>query len=378
MDGEIAVVGAGIGGLAVAGFLTQAGFRVTVYEQARRFERVGAGIQMSPNAVRVLRALGLEDRLRAVAFTPPTWSHRAADTNDLLGDLVLGPEAEARFGAPYLVLHRGDLHAALWSVVAPEVVRFRHRLAGIDPAGGAGQRLRLRFEDGSAAEADAVVGADGVHSRVRELLLGPERPRFTGRVAHRTTFPSHLVSGFTVTTNTKWWGSDRHIVIYPVTANADELYYVTSVPDPDWDTESWSARCDPAEVVEAMAGFNPEVRAVVAAAPEAHKWALFERDPLSRWGEGPVVLLGDACHPMTPYMAQGAATSLEDAAVLARALARHDEPAVAFAAYEATRLDRTARVQLTSRQNTWGRAGGDTGWLYGYDALTVTLAPPGR
>lgn len=375
MDGEIAVVGAGIGGLAVAGFLTRAGVRVTVYEQARRFERVGAGIQMSPNAMRVLRALGLEDRLRTAAFTPPTWSHRAGDTGELLGDLVLGAEAEARFGAPYLVLHRGDLHEALQSVVPPEQVRFRHRLTGIESAGS---RLRLRFDDGSEAEADAVVGADGVHSRVRELLLGPERPRFTGRVAHRTTFPSHLVSGFTVTTNTKWWGSDRHIVIYPVTANADELYYVTSVPDPAWDTESWSARCDPAEVVEAMAGFDSEVRAVVAAAPEAHKWALFERDPLERWGEGPVVLLGDACHPMTPYMAQGAATSLEDAAVLARAVAAHADPVTAFAAYEATRLARTARVQLTSRQNTWGRSAGDTGWLYGYDALTVPLAPPGR
>lgn len=376
MDTEIAVVGAGIGGLAAAGFLTRAGFRVTVHEQARGFERVGAGIQMSPNAMRVLRALGLEERLRAVAFTPPTWSHRAADTGDLLGDLVLGAEAEERFGAPYLVLHRGDLHEALQHVVPPDMVRFRHRLVGIEPAGSS--RLRLRFDDGTAAEADAVIGADGVHSRVRELLLGPERPRFTGRVAHRTTFPSHLVDGFSVTTNTKWWGSDRHIVIYPVTANADELYYVTSVPDPAWDTESWSARCDPAEVVDAMAGFHPEVRAVVAAAPDAHKWALFERDPLERWGEGAAVLLGDACHPMTPYMAQGAATSLEDAAVLARALAAHEDPAVAFAVYEATRLDRTARVQLTSRQNTWGRAGGDTAWLYGYDALTAPLASPTR
>ncbi len=376
MDASIAVVGAGIGGLAVAGFLTRAGYRVTVYEQARRFERVGAGIQMSPNAVRVLRALGVEDRLRALAFAPPTWSHRAAETGDLLGDLVLGAEAEHRFGAPYLVLHRGDLHEALQSAVPPGVVRFRHRLTGIEPSSGG--RVRLRFDDGSTAEADAAVGADGVHSRVRDIVVGPERPRFTGRVAHRTTFPSSLVKGFTVTTNTKWWGGDRHIVIYPVTANASELYYVTSVPDPAWDTESWSARCDPAEVVEAMAGFHPEVRAVVSAAPEAHKWALFERDPLTRWGEGAVVLLGDACHPMTPYMAQGAATSLEDAAVLARALAAHGEPAVAFAAYEATRLDRTARVQLTSRQNTWGRAGGDTAWLYGYDALTTPLARPTR
>jgi 6-hydroxynicotinate 3-monooxygenase len=143
--------------------------------------------------------------------------------------------------------------------------------------------------------------------KVREILLGAETPIFTGRVAHRTVFPTALMGGFALDTCTKWWGPDRHIVMYPVTAARDETYFVTSVPDPDWDVESWSAEGDMAEVRDAFKGFHDDVQRVLAACPRVHKWALFERDPLPRWSRGPVVLLGDACHPMMPYMARKAA-----------------------------------------------------------------------
>jgi salicylate hydroxylase/6-hydroxynicotinate 3-monooxygenase len=169
---------------------------------------------------------------------------------------------------------------------------------------------------------DALIGADGVHSKVREMILGPEKPRFTGRVAHRTTLRSSLMPGGPLDTCTKWWGPDRHLVTYPVTRNRDETYFVTSVPDPSWDVESWSTRGDMDEVRRAFAGFHPEAQRVLDASPEVHKWALFERDPLPRWSDGPIVLLGDACHPMMPYMAQGGASALEDAAVLAVASGR--------------------------------------------------------
>jgi len=183
---QIAVIGAGIGGLALAGLLSRRGGNVTVYEQARAFERIGAGIQMSPNAMQVLRALDLEPQLRRLGFAPPAWSHRVWDSGEHLSDLTFGAEAEHRYGAPYLLLHRGDLHAAILSAVPTAAVRFDKKLIGIDrgPTG-----VNLRFADGSRVIADAVVGADGVHSRVRETLLGPERPTFTGRVAHRTVFP---------------------------------------------------------------------------------------------------------------------------------------------------------------------------------------------
>ena len=368
---DIAVIGAGIGGLALAGLLSRQGAKVTVYEQATAFERIGAGIQMSPNAVHVLRALDLEPSLRRLAFEPPAWCHRVWDTGAQLSDLTFGTEAEIRYGAPYLLMHRGDLHAAILSAVPAEVIRFNKKLIDIDTRAAG---VVLGFADGSRVTADGVVGADGVHSRVREILLGPERPIFTGRVAHRTVFPAALMADFAVDSCTKWWGPDRHIVIYPVNPRRDEIYFVTSVPDPDWDVESWSARGDMAEVHRALEGFHWEVQRILAACPQVHKWALFERDPLPRWSEGAIVLLGDACHPMTPYMAQGAANALEDAAVLSRCLADTADPAAAFKRYEASRLERTKRIQLTSRQNTWGKQAIDPSWVYGYNAWQAPLA----
>jgi 6-hydroxynicotinate 3-monooxygenase len=370
---NFAVVGAGIGGLAITGLLSRAGARVRVYEQAPAFERIGAGIQMGPNAMRVLRALGLEPMLRRLAFYPPSWANRAWDTGENLFEFPYGAESEARYGAPYLLMHRGDLQAALVSAIPADAIAYDKKLVDLDRTASG---LKLRFADGSSAAADAVIAADGIHSRVRDILLGPERPTFTGFVAHRTVFPTALITGVAVDTCTKWWAPDRHIVIYPVNRERTETYFVTSVPDPDWDVESWSATGDMAEVFAAMTGFHAEVQRVLEACPHVHKWALFVRDPLPRWADGPIALVGDACHPMTPYMAQGAACALEDTAVLSRCIGEADgDVAAAFRRYEATRCDRAARLQLVSRQNQWGKAQMDPTWVYGYDPWTTPLAP---
>jgi 6-hydroxynicotinate 3-monooxygenase len=369
---KIAIIGAGIGGLALAAFLSRKGAQVKLYEQAKQFQRIGAGIQMSPNAMRVLRALGLEPRLRSLAFQPPAWTNRAWDTGDFLGELNFA-DAEARYGAPYLLLHRGDLHTALNSAVPLDLIAFDKRLLGLDRGLGG---VTMRFADGTSATADAVIGADGVHSRVRELLFGAEKPVFTGRVAHRTVFPTALMEGFALDICTKWWGPDRHIVMYPVTASRDETYFVTGVPDPHWNHESWSAEGDMEEVRQALVGFHEDVQRVLTACPKVHKWALFERDPLPSWSQGPVALLGDACHPMLPYMAQGGASALEDAAILARCLDAGGDVEKAFRSYQAMRLQRTARLQLTSRENTWGTQRTDPSWVYAYDVWRVPIADP--
>jgi 6-hydroxynicotinate 3-monooxygenase len=368
---SFAIIGAGIGGLALAALLSRRGANVRIYEQARQFLRLGAGIQMGPNAMRVLRALGLEPGLRQRAFEPPAWTNRVWDTGAHLRELTLGADAEARYGAPYLLMHRGDLHAALLSAVPAQVIALDKKLMALD-RNGVG--VTLRFADGTSVTADAIVGADGVHSKVREFVLGPERPTFTGRVAHRTVFPSALMQGFAVDSYTKWWGTDRHIVIYPVTARRDEIYFTTSVPDAGWDIESWSAEGEVAEVRRAFAGFHDDVQRVLAACPRVHKWALFERDPLPRWADGPIVLLGDACHPMMPYMAQGGASALEDAAMLARCIDEAGDAAEAFRRYATTRRARTSRLQLTSRENTWGKQKVDPGWVYGYDVWQEPIA----
>jgi salicylate hydroxylase/6-hydroxynicotinate 3-monooxygenase len=371
MSLRVAVVGAGLGGLAAAAALRARGNEVRVYEQASRFARIGAGIQMLPNSMKVLRGLGVEEKVRGFAFAPRSHLNRRAGDGSVMAEL---PMPEARYGAPYLCMHRGDLHDALLSVVPGEVIHLGKKLAAIE---NRKQKAILKFAGGSTAEADLVVGADGVHSRLRELILGPEKPINRGRVAYRAVFPSARVGRDLGHSRTKWWGADRHIVIYYTTASRDEVYFVTSVPEKqDWVTpESWSAKGDVQELRAAFADFHADVRAVLDACPDCHKWAILEREPLERWSEGRVVLLGDACHPMTPYMAQGAATAIEDAAVLARCLQEFPHVEAALRKYEAHRKPRTSRIQAISSANTWMKTPeANPDWLYGYDAWTAPLA----
>ena len=371
---NIAIIGAGIGGLTAAACLRRIGIDVRIYEQARGFTRLGAGIQQAPNSVRVLYALGLKDKLLAQAFQPETTDSRDHDTGHLTNSLPLGQSMLDRHGVPYFLMHRGDLHAMLVDLVPAEIIRLNHRLDGLDHA--ADGTVRMTFSNGETTRADAVIGADGVHSVVREFMFGKEQPRFTGRVAYRTVFSTALLGELKPEPCVKWWGPDRHLVNYYVNPRRDELYFVTSTPEPDFNVESWSAKGDPATLRAAYDTFHPDARAILAACPDVHKWALVERDPLPKWVEGNVALLGDACHPMTPYMAQGASTSIEDGAVLSRCLDGVDRDGLpdALRRYEATRKPRTSRIQLTSARNTWLREPQDAGWVYGYDAWTEKLA----
>lgn len=371
---SIAVVGAGMGGLVAAAALGRAGMDVTVYEQAAGFTRVGSGIQMGPNAMKVLRGLGLERQICSFAFRPPSWRSRVWDTGEEKYNFLLGDTVEARYGAPYLQLHRGDLHEALASLVPPSVIQLNRRLTGFDPGAGG---VTLHFEDGGSARADALIGADGTHSRVRELLLGPERPHLSGRVAYRAVYPAARLNGYTIDDHTKWWGLDRHIVVYFTNNRRDEVYLVTSVPEPDWVLESWSAKGDLGQLRGAYEGFHEQIRRVLAACPDVHKWAIVERQPLPRWSHGRVTLLGDACHPMTPYMAQGAAMAMEDAVVLARCLEGAEPDALSrrLVQYESLRHERTSRVQLTSHENKWMGSSTDADWVYSYDAWQAPLEP---
>jgi 6-hydroxynicotinate 3-monooxygenase len=369
----VAIVGAGMGGLATAAALRRVGIDVTVYEQAAQFARLGAGIQIGCNAMKVLRGLGLESRLRGQSFYPRSWNNRDWRTGEVKFDMIFGETAEQKFGAPYLLAHRGDLHAALASAVPDECIKLNHRLVGLDETSDG---VRLSFANGAAAVADAVVGADGVHSVVRDLLFGVSPVNFTGRIAYRTTYPATLLGGERIDDCTKWWGEDRHIVIYYVKPDRSEIYFVTSQPEPDFRIESWSAKGDVRDLRIAFEGFDRQVETVLAACPDVHKWAIVDRDSLEHWANRNVTLLGDACHPTTPYMAQGAAMAIEDAAVLSRCLegVGREEVPKAFRRFEASRRDRTVRVQQTSRANTWLKERTDTDWVYAYDAWNVPLA----
>ncbi len=373
---SIAIVGAGIGGLAAAATLRQFGMEAHIYEQAPRFARIGAGIQMMPNSLKVLRRIGVGERLRRVSFAPYSHLNRAWDTGEVTREL---PMPESLYGAPYLCMHRADLHEALLSALPPEIIHLNRKLVDVDQSANS---VTLTFADGGRATADAVIGADGVHSVVRDIIVGPDAPIHRGRIAYRAVFPTELMNGYDIgPSRTKWWGADRHIVVYYTTPQRSEVYFVTSVPEPaEWLTrESWSAKGDVRELREAYVGFHRDVRAVLEACPDCHKWAILEREPLARWSQGRAALLGDAAHPMTPYMAQGGATAIEDGGVLTRCLADVEGEDIegAFRRYEAHRKPRTSRVQAISSANTWMREGSsDTAWLYGYDAWHADLDRP--
>jgi 6-hydroxynicotinate 3-monooxygenase len=374
---RIAVVGAGLGGLTCAAFLQRAGFAVNVYEQAPAFSRIGAGIILSANVMKVLRRLGLERPLIETGICPDAFVSRAWDTGETLYEIKLDAASEARFGGAYINVHRGDLHAVLETAVRPGSIAFGHCLVGLEPAGEA---IRLVFENGVRQDADIVIGSDGIRSKVRDILLGVELPRFTGRVAQRAIFPAERLRGHAMRDCTKWWGQDRHLLAYFMTRRRDEVYLMGSVPAASWESEELLLPCSRDELVESFASFHADIRRVVEAATDVTVTPICDRERHDRWSGGRIVLLGDACHPVRPYMAAGGAMAVEDAAILSRCLVTigDGDPAEAFRCYEATRIPRVAEVQRISIENSWMYGPTEsTDWFFCYDACLAPLAQPG-
>jgi 6-hydroxynicotinate 3-monooxygenase len=367
---RIAVVGAGLGGLTVAGFLQRAGFAATVYEQAPTFSRIGAGIILSANATKVLRRLGAEPDLVEAGIKAECYISRAWDTGATQYEIWFDAESERRFGGIYLNVHRGDLHAVLEKAVAPGSIKFDHRLIDLQETGNA---VRLLFESGATAEADLVIGADGIRSKVRDVLLGAELPRFVGMVAHRAIFPAQRLDGFKIPDCTKWWGRDRHILAYFMTHKRDEVYVIGVVPAASWDSDATSLPSRREHLFEAFGDFHGDLLRVLEAVGDVSVWPIYDRARNDRWSGGRLVLLGDACHPVPPFMAAGGAMAVEDAAILSRCLATFDNAADAFRCYEATRIPRVGDVQRISLENSWMRGPTETDWFYCYDSCVAPL-----
>ena len=370
---RVAVVGAGLGGLSVAGFLQRAGFLVTVYEQAPSFSRIGAGIILSANAMKAFRRLGIEESLVETGIKPKSYVSRAWNTGETMYEIFFDAASEAKYGGPYINIHRGDLHGVLEKVVTPNTIVFNHRLVGLDETGDA---VILAFDNGFRVEADIVIGADGIRSKVREHLLGSEPPRFAGAVAQRAIFPTARLRGLAIPDCTKWWGPDRHALPYFMTNRRDEIYVIGVLPSQAWDSDASSLPSSRNEMLEAFSGFHDDLRKVLEVAEDVSLWPIYDRERNDQWSSGRIVLIGDACHPMRPYMAAGGAMAVEDGVILSRCLEKFDNYHEAFAWYSATRIPRVADVQRISTENSWMRGPTDTDWFYCYDPCVAPLAPP--
>ncbi|MGV9310705.1 FAD-dependent monooxygenase [Streptomyces sp. NPDC003691] len=382
---SVAVVGAGIAGLTFAAALSPTGIDCHLYEQAGRPAEAGAGVQLAPNATRLLRRLGLRDRLRTFAVTPRAIEMCRWDDGALLQRTPLGETCLRRFGAPYYTVHRADLHSALLSLVPPDRVHHGARCDAVTQDSG---EARLHLADGTTVAADLVVGADGIRSVARRQIVA-DRPRFSGQTVYRGLVPAERVRHLLTEPRVRLWlGPDRHCVYYPVSAGR-LVSFAATAPAPDPGEESWTARGDASALTAAYTGWHPDVTGLFGAAEDIGKWALHDRESADRLGTGRVTVIGDAAHPMLPFQAQGANQAIEDAVVLALCLAGRGGtgPGPALRRYERIRLPRTAAVQRRSRENarTFHLADGEAQrhrdstvrtasgldaheWLFGYDA----------
>jgi salicylate hydroxylase len=350
---RVAIVGGGLGGLAAALLLRRAGVEASVYEQAAELREVGAGIVVSPNMVRPLRRMGLESALERIAVRlEAAWEFRRWQDGRVLFVQPMGEACERMYGAPCYVAHRADLHALLREALPAHCLHLCHRCSGVDQGG---DEVRLEFEDPQGARvqvrADVAIGADGIHSTVRDAIFASAQPQFSGSCAFRCLVErEHAPEMAHRPVQTLWLGPGRHFVHYPISGGR-LINVVAIVPAGDWRTESWTAEGKLEDLAAEFEGWDPRLRQLIAAARDTRRWALYDRAPLERWVHGRIALLGDAAHAMLPYFGQGAAQAIEDAEALAACLTGCAPASVpeALLQYERIRQPRASEVQRMSR-----------------------------
>jgi 2-polyprenyl-6-methoxyphenol hydroxylase-like FAD-dependent oxidoreductase len=340
---RILIVGAGIGGLTAALALLRDGHDVQVCEQAPRLAELGAGVQISANGSRVLFALGLEDALRAVWCEPVGKEIRLWNTGETWKLFDLGAESVARYGAPYFMIHRADLHGvlieAVWAL-APDAISLDARCTSFDDDGTS---VTLHLANGERITGDALVGADGVHSRIRTVLVGDDKPVFTGCMAWRGLVPvERLPEDMRDNVGVNWVGPGGHVINYLL--RRGEIFNFVGIVERDWRVESWTERGTREECAADFSGWHDDIHAIIRNIETPYKWALLGRAPLTRFSHGRVTLAGDAAHPTLPMLAQGANMAIEDGLVLARCLAAYDDVETALARYDAARVTRAAKL----------------------------------
>lgn len=344
---KVGIIGGGIGGVTLAASLSQQGIETHLFEHAEQFGEVGAGIQMTPNAVKVIKALGAESALHNVGFLPEALVGRNWDTGEETFRIPLKEDCPRLYGAPFYHVHRADLHQLLVDLISRAHVSFAKHCVNVTQDA---DKAVAHFSDGSVFEADLIVGADGVRSEVRHALFGAEAPHFTGHMCYRAVVPFDEMPDFVAPESSFWLGPKSHVVTYYV--NGGKAVNIVAVAETaDWVEESWHTLSTQEALMADFEGWHPKIIKLFERVTEVYRWGLFDRDPMTKWSKGRVTLLGDAAHPMLPFLSQGAAMAIEDAYVLAQALAAMpDKLDMALAKYEGERVARTSRVLLEARE----------------------------
>ncbi|WP_324741198.1 FAD-dependent monooxygenase [Pseudomonas veronii] len=347
---RIGIIGGGIGGIALARALQRQGIDFRLFERSSAFSEIGAGVQMTPNAVKALKALGVEDGLRQTGFLPEAMVGRNWQTAEELFRTPLKGTSVNAYGAEFFHIHRSDLHAILCDGLDSNLVTLGTQCTGVAQTDSSAIAF---FEDGSTFEADLIVAADGIHSAVRKSIWGDEKPLFTGHMCWRALVPvaQHPLP-FVNPDAAFWMGPKAHVVTYYVKGGA-AVNIVAVAETNEWVKESWTERSSTEDLLDAYQGWHPDLTKLFSCTEpgQTYKWGLFDRDPMARWSEGRVTLLGDAAHPMLPFLSQGAAMAIEDSYVLAQALKHYDcDVKLALQAYEKERQPRTSQIQLQARE----------------------------
>jgi salicylate hydroxylase len=344
---RIVIIGAGVGGLTLALLLRRQGLRADILEQATELREVGAAIALAANSTRVLRSLGLGDALAAAGTEATALIHRDGRDGRVISATPGGaPWYRDRFGAPFYGLHRAALQELLAAAVGPQPLHLGCQVTDLEERGSG---VGVRTASGTVLDADLVVGADGVHSRVRAWVTGGDEPAYSGATGFRGLVPADRVPSLPDPGALQcWMGPGAHLLHYAISGGSVINFLAVADGPARWTGTSWMAPAEPGAHLAAFAGWHPAVTELLAAVPQSPRWALFARRPLLRWSRGPVVLLGDAAHAMLPHYGQGAGQTIEDAAVLAAELGRGDGIATALRRYERRRRARTRKVQMIS------------------------------
>lgn len=350
---HVLVVGAGIGGLATALALQRAGIRVSVYEQAQALAEIGAGLTLASNGCLVLQHLGVAAVLADLGVVPGHGAVKHYRTGKTLVDIPRGATQVERYGAPYCQIHRNDLHQALVAAVRSADPHCLHLGCALEDFGQDERGVTALFNNALSARGDLLVGCDGIRSTVRARLFGTEDPRYTGYVAWRGVVPMERLTESMVTPESAVWIGPGHFLTRYKIRRGELLNYIAIARTSNWVEEGWSVRSTVEALLSEFRDFEPIARSILMATPpdQCFKWGIFDRDPLPTWTTGRVTLLGDAAHPTTPFLGQGAAIALEDALVLARAIVAADSVAEALARYEKARVSRANAILLASRDN---------------------------